>query len=251
MNNDFFGRFYFIRYGTGLSKEKTDKEVSFLSEYLPLKKYKKLLDFNCGIGRHAIEMSLSGYEVDGIDFDPSSIAIARKLSSERDARTAHFFIKDAIRFTTAKKYDAAYCLYSSIGYDEDSLNELTYYNLLSSVRAGGRIIIDLMNPEFAMNNIIKTSVKKKEFENERYIIRHQREILENPTKERNIMEFTLERTGEYWKKEYTLRLYTEDEIRNILSINNFYVFNIFGSFDKEAYSPQLERMIFVADKKYE
>ena len=77
-------------------------------------KPKTLLDVGCGTGEHAKHLARNfGYEVDGIDIEPSFIEIASQKLPEFD-----FTVADMRSFTLPKKYDAILCLFSSIGYVE-------------------------------------------------------------------------------------------------------------------------------------
>ncbi|EDY81515.1 Methyltransferase domain family [Verrucomicrobiia bacterium DG1235] len=75
---------------------------------------KQILDIACGTGEHALQLSQHfGYEVDGIDIQSSFIEIAKgKLPNAR------FEVADMRNFSLGRTYDAALCLFSSIGYVE-------------------------------------------------------------------------------------------------------------------------------------
>jgi SAM-dependent methyltransferase len=71
-----------------------------------------VLDAGCGTGEHARRLAESyGYAVDGIDLDPTLLAIARR---KHPAGT--FVQADMSDFALHRKYDAVLCLFSSIGY---------------------------------------------------------------------------------------------------------------------------------------
>jgi SAM-dependent methyltransferase len=70
-----------------------------------------ILDVACGTGEHARLLAAEGFDVDGLDLDPSFINIARgKHPSGR------FFEADMSDFNLSRRYDVVLCLFSSIGY---------------------------------------------------------------------------------------------------------------------------------------
>jgi SAM-dependent methyltransferase len=71
-----------------------------------------LLDVGCGTGEHMRRFATEhGFRTDGIDVEPSLVALARqKLSSARIS------VADMTDFDLGRTYDAIVCLFSSIGY---------------------------------------------------------------------------------------------------------------------------------------
>lgn len=75
---------------------------------------RRLLDVGCGTGEHALRLARDfGYQVDGIDIEPDFVEIAARKLPE-----AEFSVADMRRFSLPGRYDAALCLFSSIGYVE-------------------------------------------------------------------------------------------------------------------------------------
>jgi SAM-dependent methyltransferase len=71
-----------------------------------------ILDVACGTGEHAsLLASQYGFEVDGLDLDPSFVAIARAKHPK-----GRFYQADMTKFELGRSYDAIVCLFSSIGY---------------------------------------------------------------------------------------------------------------------------------------
>jgi SAM-dependent methyltransferase len=72
---------------------------------------KTILDVACGTAEHARLLSRDhGFDVDGLDLDPSFVRIARgKLRGD-------IYEGDMTTFTLPRRYDVVQCLFSSIGY---------------------------------------------------------------------------------------------------------------------------------------
>ena len=71
-----------------------------------------VLDVGCGTGEHARHLAAAhGFRVDGVDLDPTLVAHAQAKNPE-----GRFLCRDMVDFALDRRYDAALCLFSSIGY---------------------------------------------------------------------------------------------------------------------------------------
>jgi SAM-dependent methyltransferase len=71
-----------------------------------------ILDVACGTAEHARLLTEQyGFEVDGLDLDPSFVEIARKKLPRGTV-----FQADMTTFELTRRYDVVLCLFSSIGY---------------------------------------------------------------------------------------------------------------------------------------
>ena len=71
-----------------------------------------VLDVACGTGEHARRLVEDhGFDVDGIDLDPTFIEIARRKHPR-----GRFDVADMSDFHLGRSYDAVVCLFSSIAY---------------------------------------------------------------------------------------------------------------------------------------
>lgn len=70
-----------------------------------------VLDVACGTGEHALRLAAGGFAVDGLDIDPAFVRIAALKHP-----AGRFFEADMSDFHLPDRYDAALCLFSSIGY---------------------------------------------------------------------------------------------------------------------------------------
>jgi SAM-dependent methyltransferase len=95
------------------------QEAAFVHEYL--QRYsqevcKSLLELACGTGRHAFELEKLGYEILATDYSSDLLNVARQNAAARESGV-EFALQDmrSLAFP-GKKFDAAYCLFDSIGY---------------------------------------------------------------------------------------------------------------------------------------
>jgi SAM-dependent methyltransferase len=135
---------WFESFHVSIAETRTEKEVAFICACAPLPRFRKVLDVCCGMGRHARALAQRGYAVTGIERDPVAIARARELGGgptyvEADVQDHQSGIAN---------YDLAIVMSQSFGYFAAAANRDLLQRLANGIRDGGRIILDLWNPEF-------------------------------------------------------------------------------------------------------
>jgi SAM-dependent methyltransferase len=118
----------------------TKLEIDFLDKIFKKYKVKNILDVACGVGRHTISLAKKGYNVRGIDFSPYQIRKAKK-EAKREGIKTEFMQKNANDFLFSKKFDAAICMWSTIGEEPMQFTKVIK-NVFSSLKSGGIFIID-------------------------------------------------------------------------------------------------------------
>ncbi len=135
---------WFSLFHVGIAEERTNEEVEFVCTCAPLPDFRKVLDLCCGMGRHARALANRGYSVTGVERDVGAITGAREL-----ARGPVYIEADLRDFQPAPAvYDVVIIMSQSFGYFDAATNRELLGRLASGVRDGGRIILDLWNPEF-------------------------------------------------------------------------------------------------------
>ncbi|HLE73601.1 MAG TPA: class I SAM-dependent methyltransferase [Anaerolineales bacterium] len=77
---------------------------------------KRLLELACGTGSHALELEKLGYEIVATDYSEDLLAIARRKAKEANSRVDLRFQDMRELSLPDMPFDAAYCLFDSIGY---------------------------------------------------------------------------------------------------------------------------------------
>lgn len=118
---------------------------------------KRILDLNCGIGRHSVELGRQGIEVLGTDLSADYIAVARKRAEEEGvAIKAHFRVADMRRIASVldreKLFSGAVCLWTSFGFYDDETNMGILNQCLSLVEEGGFLALEIINRDWIVQN---------------------------------------------------------------------------------------------------
>ena len=110
---------------------------------------KTALDVACGTAEHArLLHEVHGFDVDGLDLDPSFVRIARaKLTG------ASVFEGDMTSFALSERYDVVMCLFSSIGYVKTLDNvQRALERFRAHLAPGGVVIVEPWFPPGVLTN---------------------------------------------------------------------------------------------------
>ncbi|MBI2787305.1 MAG: GNAT family N-acetyltransferase [Elusimicrobia bacterium] len=124
----------------------TDKEARFVIEHCCIAPGQSVLDLGCGTGRHSIALSLSGFDVTGIDYLNEFISSAQKKAIEAGADKVRFMEADCRDVKLEHPFDSVICLYDVVGtYADDAENLKILKTVSRMLRPGGRALISVIN----------------------------------------------------------------------------------------------------------
>ena len=202
-----------------------------------------VLDLPCGHGRHAAEVAGWGYAVTGLDLQAKLLGVAERLAAERgvaltlargDMR-AFPFADDA--------FDAAYCLFTSLGYFADDRQHQQVLDEFARVlRPGARYLLDLANIDH-----VRRQPAAKVWEHQGVRVRS--EYRWNDTEKRALTRrwatFPEGREAHY---ESSVRLFEGAEIAAMLAAAGFAVEQTLGSYAGEPLAPERPRRILLCQR---
>jgi len=140
----------------------TKDEVLFIINQLKLKGNENILDFGCGIGRHAIEFSEQGFNVVGVDFAERLLEKANENSKHLQNKPI-FQVGDCRNIDLKKQFDVVLCLYDVIGsFIDNEENIKIIENIYKHMTINGYCIISVMNYEVT-EYIAKQEISFDEF----------------------------------------------------------------------------------------
>ncbi len=133
-------------------------EVDLFLKYLGDEGFKprRILDLNCGIGRHSIELGKRGINVLGTDLSPYYIQIARKSAKSHHVNDKVLFrVADMRRIgamLARERFDGVINLLTSFGYYADKTNADILRQCCSLVRSKGFFALEIANRDWIVKN---------------------------------------------------------------------------------------------------
>ncbi len=110
----------------------------------------QVLDLACGRGRHAAVFDRLGLKVTGLDLSRQSIREAKKA-----VPNAHFEVFDIREPYAVNTFDAAVCLFTSLGYSNDREDDQMAVNAAAkALKPGGLFVLDLLNGKLAAKQLV-------------------------------------------------------------------------------------------------
>jgi len=240
----FFDEDYLTIYRPMFSEEVTTRETEFIESALALHAGSKLLDLACGFGRHAIGMAKRGYEVTGLDFNASYLAIAEAVAQESGLRVT-WQQGDMRTLPFEAEFDAAYSYFTSFGYFGDDENEKVIEGVARSIRPGGRFLIDLINRDWILTHPAHRIWNQREdgsllMEETSFDLTGSRVI----AKQIHLTPDGAKRL----EKSYQVRAYTCAELSSMLHRHGLETREVWGGIDRSAYSTDSRRLVLLAER---
>ncbi|SRF58175.1 bifunctional 2-polyprenyl-6-hydroxyphenol methylase/3-demethylubiquinol 3-O-methyltransferase UbiG [Staphylococcus aureus] len=161
LNDSYFDNFYIDWQNNSDDNyfENCQKQIDELNYIVPLlnKKKLKIIDTCCGCGFHSKFLKDKGHDVISFDKSEEMLKFAFKNNNILGRKQS---LEDKF---PADSVDLILSLNTSLGYEENDLSNLLK-NSYSSLKYGGILIIDLINPQFFYNNYRKNmTFKFKDF----------------------------------------------------------------------------------------
>jgi SAM-dependent methyltransferase len=218
----------------------------------------RILDVACGIGRHSVLLGSSGYEVVGCDLSPGFVREARgraRMEGLSPSR-ARFYVADyrTIARTLREKregpFDAAICIFTSLGYRGRRTDRAVLRGVKRLVRPGGLIIFETGDRDSVLRRF-------QEFGVNRYgstLEVHERRRFD---RERSTMrsEWNFYRRGprghlrRLFGTEITVRMYSLHELKDLFQEAGWKFRHAYGSLETlEPISSESRRLVIVAQR---
>lgn len=146
----------FVRiYRPLLPPAEASEEMDAAMEALGLRPPSRILDLACGWGRHAIELGTRGYEVTGLDLEPTLLSMAAQEAVQRGSNVN--WVRGDIRdLPFSASFDAVICLFSSLGYSLSDDDDVRVLQETRRVLAGdGRLLIETMHRDLVAREYVE------------------------------------------------------------------------------------------------
>lgn len=208
-------------------------------------KTKLVLDLACGTGSMSIELSKLGYEVIGVDLSAEMLMEAQNKAYDEE-QSILFLNQDMSELDLYGTVDAVVCCLDSINYliDEEKLKK-TFALVNNFMNDGGLFIFDVNTP-YKFRNI---------YGNNAYILESDGVLCawQNTFDEKNsICDFDLsffveKKNGTYerFDESQRERMYSDEQLREILKNASFDVLGVYSSYGFDEYTENDERWYYV------
>jgi SAM-dependent methyltransferase len=236
---EFFDEEYPVLYAPVLDPARTEREVAAAVAILRLREGSRLLDLCCGTGRHAIPLRRRGVRVSGVDSSARLLAMAR----ERAERVGAFppFVRGDARDLPlrAGAFDAAICLFNSIGYGTDAE---ALAMLREARRCAPALLLETVHRDEHVRNTAPGGVFEwAERDGVRVLVERWIEAI--PGVSRAI--FRIQREGKPdVVKDFRHRLYSATELTAMLRKAGYERIECYGDYDRRAFA--IDSPLFLA-----
>ncbi|WP_340399272.1 methyltransferase domain-containing protein [Paenibacillus sp. FSL H8-0079] len=221
------------------------QEVHKMINWLKLKPNAEVLDLCCGMGRHSLALADAGLRVTGVDLSDVLLREARLMDDEHRVSWCH---ADMRELPLKGGFDAVVNLFTSFGYFLEDGEQLKVLRAIHRMlRPGGSYIIDFMNTAHVTRHLVPHSVREDEGQR----IEELRKIEDGfVQKEIRITDTTSGDEPRVYQER--VKLYTRDQLSQMLSEAGLRVDQVHGGYDEEKYDEQASpRMIFVGHRPVE
>lgn len=239
---EWFGEWFDSPYYHILYKHRDHEEarnfIDNLVNYFHFEKDDLIQDIACGKGRHAIYLNRRGFHVIGLDLSAQNMSFARRFENER----LKFYVHD-MRFPWTKhQFDYTLNLFTSFGYFETpGENQQSINAIAQSLKKGGKLLIDFLNPYTVINNLVPDEIKQVNGIDFRI-----RKYLEG---EYIVKDIAFEDKGKTYHFQEKVKTIRRVRFLEYFKKANLQVVDLFGDYNLGPYiAEKSERMIFVLRK---
>ncbi len=221
----------------------TVSEVDSIKSLCKVQQDESVLDLCCGIGRHSLEFARRGHNVVGVDRTKLYLERAKKSAAEENLDIE--FVEDDMRtFYRKSSFDVVLSMFTSFSYFDDHEEQmLVLRNIYTSLRAGGRFILESMSKEI----LARIFLRQNWSEWPHGFMLEERETKDDWSKMNNKWIF-IERDGTTHRYNVTHWIYSGTEIREMLEKVGFTDVTVYGGMDGRPYDNEAERLVVVATK---
>lgn len=219
-------------------------EVESILHLLHLQAGHTILDAGCGYGRHAVELAKRGFRVTGIDLAAKQIEAAVRNASDAGVEV-NFILGDLREMQFQDEFDLVLNLFLTFGFfEEEAENQKMLERMVSALRPGGVLLMDLWNREKMIRDF--SAIQVEERPGRIKIEKHwQFDAWNGRLNWENEVTFP---DGRKEKWTHSVRAYTLVELRKMLERAGMQLMDVYGDFQGNDYTLESPQMILVARK---
>ena len=219
-----------------------DRFVTCLWRHLGLEPNSRVADVPCGSGRHSLAFARLGATVMGVDLSLAMLRRARAAARDLP-RPPRFVRGDLRRIPAGGDFDVVANIFSSIGYFEsESDNRAAFGELTRILRAGGTLVLDVINPVYLRDHFISETLRETPCG----------EVLERRTldlvQRRVVKRIRIRQADQERSIHESVRLYDRSELAALAEEHGLRVSEFWGDYDGSECAADSPRIILLARK---
>ena len=208
----------------------------------------RILDTACGTGNITIPMSISGYEMWGLDISGDMLSIAENKSRAAKQKIK-FLNQDMTKMNLMGKYDSVLCMCDGVNYILDKEDLENYFKQVYKYLEHSGVFIFDISSYYKIRNILGNNTFHEEKNNKHYIWNNNFDEISEIV-EMNLIFFVPQ--GSLYRKfeeQHVQKAYRCENITELLKKAGFEEIKIFEGFSFNKADENSERIFFAARKK--
>jgi SAM-dependent methyltransferase len=141
----FFDEDYLRIWSADSGESRSAADLEFLLRALDLAPGMRVLDAPCGYGRLSRPLAERGIEVVGADQSLALVQAAERARGDVPAERLRYLRHDLRAPLEIGVFDAAFDVFSSIGYGEEDDDVAVFRTLCGAVRPGGKVLVETIH----------------------------------------------------------------------------------------------------------
>ncbi|MDX8149934.1 class I SAM-dependent methyltransferase [Lentzea sp. BCCO 10_0061] len=229
----FFDECYLRTYGPRQSSEAASREALAALALAGTPRGGTVLDLPCGYGRHTSALAAAGYRVVGADYSWAQLAEARRRWPRPQPEQ---LVRGDYRHIPLKTgvFDTALCLYSSLGYVDDTTDQQVLREYRRVLKSDGRLVIETMHRD----RTLLTSQPRTFYELPDGAFLLEEAQFDPISATLHIRQTFIASVEPSRERQYAVRLYTVTELVSMLQTAGFSHIACFGDLEGAPFTPR-------------
>jgi ubiquinone/menaquinone biosynthesis C-methylase UbiE len=240
-----FGREYLAFY-SHRNEAEARADIRAVMDLVALAKDEPLLDLGCGAGRHLLALYEAGFShLVGLDLSQELLDVAAKRLAAAGVEGIELVQADMREIPYVGHFATVLSLFTSFGYfEDDETDQAVLAAVNRALQPGGTFLIDTLNRDWVIAHL----VPKEERTLSGRVLLIERRVSEDRRRVEKVTR-VIEEGGEERTFHESVRMYTGDELEEMLKDVRFANVRRYGSLRGEPHCPASKRLILVAEKE--